>query len=81
MGNEVIQQIILRREDEGAASAPETVLRVGAAGAVVIDERDSSLLIEGAPETLESATRAATGWRAFPLKRYSVPDARVRVKR
>ncbi len=76
-----LMQVILRREHEGAVSAPETARRVGAVGAVVVNEGDSSLLIEGAPEAIESATRAATGWRAFPLERYSLPDTRARVKR
>ncbi|RWB93099.1 MULTISPECIES: hypothetical protein [unclassified Mesorhizobium] len=79
MSDIVMQQVILRKEHAAAPSSSETAKRVGRAGAVVVDEKASSLLVEGDEETIRSATQGLTGWKAIPMKRYSVPDTRKKI--
>jgi hypothetical protein len=47
----------------------------------VIDEKPSALLVEGEPGAIKALTHAMIGWRAFPVNRIPVPDARPRVLR
>lgn len=79
MSEIIMQQIILRKEDAAAPSSSETAEKIGRAGATVVDEKASSLLVEGDEETIRSATRGLTGWKAIPMKRYSVPDTRKKI--
>ncbi|MBE1508527.1 hypothetical protein [Rhizobium viscosum] len=80
MSEIVMQQIILRRESAAALSSSETAERMGRAGATVVDEKSTSLLVEGDEETIRAATQGLTGWRAIPMKRYSIPDTRKKIK-
>ncbi|WP_097535523.1 hypothetical protein [Rhizobium hidalgonense] len=73
------QQVILRKEGSAGPSSSEMAEKVGRAGAVVIDEKPSTLLVEGNEETLRSATESVTGWKAIPMKRYSLPDTRKKI--
>ncbi|EUB99405.1 hypothetical protein PMI07_005686 [Rhizobium sp. CF080] len=79
MSDIVMHQVILRKENAAAPSSSETAERVGRAGAVVVDEKASSLLVEGDEETIRSATQGLTGWKTIPMKRYSVPDTRKKI--
>ncbi|MGH7003617.1 MAG: hypothetical protein ACREIP_06685 [Alphaproteobacteria bacterium] len=77
----IIQRMILRKEAADALSASETVKRIAKAGAVIVDENASSLLIEGDEATVRIATEAAAGWKAVSIQRYCVPDTRVKIDR
>ena len=79
MSDATRRQVILRRDGEAGLSAHEMAEKVGRAGAVVIDEKASSLLVEGDEETLRFATDAMDGWKATPMKRYTVPDTRKKI--
>lgn len=81
MGDPVIQRIILRKENADALSLSETVKRLCKTGVIIVDENTTSLLIEGDEATIRTATQAAAGWIAVPVRRYSVPDTRMRVGR
>jgi|GEM_PF-5133787 len=68
-------QVILRKESASAPSFKEAAEKLGRAFATIVDERASSLLVEGEVETLCNATVALKGPKTIPMKRYSVPDA------
>jgi len=77
-----VQQVILRRLDTSGPSPADAVRQANAAeGVTVIDEKPSALLVEGEPGAIEALTHAMLGWRAFPVNRIPVPDARPRVLR
>lgn len=79
MSDMVMQQVILRKESPTGPSSNETAEKLGQAGAVVVDKKASSLLIEGDEETIRSVTQGLKGWITIPMKRYSVPDTRKKV--
>lgn len=74
-----MQQVILRRKSSTGPSSNETAEKFGRAGATVVDQKASSLLIEGDEETILSVAKSLTGWITIPMKRYSVPDTRKKV--
>lgn len=75
MGSPGIQQMILRKVGKEAAAAPDAARRVGDAGAVVLDQQPSSLLVEGDAAALQEAARTLDGWTAIPLRRFERPDS------
>ncbi|QIO54597.1 hypothetical protein HA461_25760 (plasmid) [Rhizobium leguminosarum bv. trifolii] len=79
MSDVIMQQVILRKESTSAPSSSEAAEKLGRAGATVVDEKSSSLLVEGDEETIRSVTRDLTGWKTIPMKRYSVPDTRKKI--
>ncbi|NKJ71816.1 hypothetical protein GFL38_05850 [Rhizobium leguminosarum bv. viciae] len=79
MSDMAMQQVILRKQSPTGLSSNETAEKLGRAGAVVVDQKASSLLVEGDEETIRSVTKGLTGWITIPMKRYSVPDARKKV--
>ncbi|MGM4914498.1 hypothetical protein [Rhizobium sp. 768_B6_N1_8] len=79
MSDMMMQQVILRKESATAPSSKEAAEKLGRAGATVVDEQASSLLVEGEEETLRNATAALKGWKTIPMKRYSVPDTREKI--
>lgn len=79
MSDITMQQVILRKENATGPSSREMAEKVGRAGAVVIDEKASSLLVEGDEEALRSAIEAVPGWKSIPMKRYSIPDTRKKI--
>jgi hypothetical protein len=73
---------ILRRMTETAVTAEEAAKRVDAEeGVTLLDERPSSLLVEGEPEALSAIAKTLCGWCLLDVDRISRPDTRVRVKR
>ncbi|ARM90815.1 hypothetical protein HJB56_30825 [Rhizobium lentis] len=76
MSDMVMQQVILRKNSPTGPSSNETAEKIGRAGATVVDQKASSLLIEGDEETIRSVTKSLNGWITIPMKRYSVPDTR-----
>lgn len=76
MSDMVMQQVILRKNSPTGPSSNETAEKIERAGATVVDQKASSLLIEGDEETIRSVTKSLNGWITIPMKRYSVPDTR-----
>jgi hypothetical protein len=73
-------RVILRRMDGGGPSPTDAVRQVNAAnGVTVIDEKPSALLVEGEAGAIDALARSMLGWRAFPVTRIPVPDARPRI--
>jgi hypothetical protein len=73
---------ILRRIDEQGPPAKEAARRLHAEeGITVLDEKPSTLLVEGDAETIDSVVETIDGWRAFNFSKVQVPDARPRVMR
>ncbi|MDX0985793.1 hypothetical protein GOL22_27220 [Sinorhizobium medicae] len=81
MSDTVIQQVILRKENDSAPSGKTVKRMVETRGISVVDEKPSSLLIEGDEAAIKSATQSIKGWRSFPTRRYSVPDTKVKAGR
>lgn len=79
MSDLVMQQVILRKKGPTGPSSNETAEKIGRAGAIVVDQKASSLLIQGDEETIRSVTKSLNGWTTIPMKRYSVPDTRKKV--
>jgi hypothetical protein len=73
---------ILRRMTETAVTAEEAAKRVGTEeGVTLLDERPSSLLVEGEPEVLSAIAKKLSGWSLLDVDRISRPDTRARVRR
>ena len=73
---------ILRRMSEDAATVEEAAKRVNAEGGIaVLDEKPSSLLVEGEADAISAVAEKLDGWSLFDLNRISRPDTRARVKR
>jgi hypothetical protein len=73
---------ILRRMDESAPKAGEAAKRLNAEdGITVLDEKPSSLLVEGDEDMIAEAIRKIGGWTAFNFGKIDVPDTRPRVSR
>lgn len=81
MSDKVIQQMILRKENDSAPSGETVKQMVRTRGISIVDEQPSSLLIEGDEAAIKSAVQAIQGWQSFPTKRYSVPDTKVKIGR
>nr|ASK40716.1 hypothetical protein [Agrobacterium genomosp. 6]ASK41479.1 hypothetical protein [Agrobacterium genomosp. 6] len=79
MSDMVMQQVILRKQNPNGSSSSEAAEKLGRAGAVVVDRKASSLLIEGDVETIRNVTKGLSGWITFPMKQYSVPSTRKKV--
>jgi hypothetical protein len=73
---------ILRRTDDSAPGAEETAQRLNAEdGVTVLDEKPSSLLVEGDEGAITQALRKIRGWTAYNFSKIEVPDTRPRVLR
>jgi hypothetical protein len=73
---------ILRRMSEEAATAEEAAKRVSAGeGVTVLDEKPSSLLVEGEPDAILAIAEKLDGWSLLDFNKVSRPDTRQRVKR
>ncbi len=73
---------ILRRVDEHAPPAREAAKRLHAEeGITVLDEKPSSLLVEGDPEAIDAAVETIGGWSVYSFGKIKKPDARPRVAR
>ena len=73
-------RMVLRREADDAPTSAETVRQIGRSGAVVVDQGDRMLLIEGSDAAVAAASELAKGWRASPVQSYAPPDTRMRIK-
>ena len=80
MSDEMVQQMILRRVRDDAPTTRETVMRLSCTGAVVVDQKPASVLIEGSEQAIRDAAATAIGWTAIPMRRYPVPDTRQKIK-
>jgi hypothetical protein len=73
---------IVRRVDEHGPPAEEAAKRLDAeAGITVLDEKPSSLLVEGDADAIEAVVETMDGWRAYNFGKIQVPDTRPRVQR
>ncbi|WP_044563325.1 hypothetical protein [Azospirillum sp. B4] len=74
-------RVILRRlKQDATPSAQAASLIDNAAGMVVLDKRNPSmLLVEGQPELISAMVQRLNGWSAFPLATVERPDTRVRI--
>jgi hypothetical protein len=72
---------ILRRVSEEAATSQAAARISAEGGVVVLDEKPSSLLLEGEPDALSAIAERLRGWSLIDLSRVKLPDARARVKR
>lgn len=73
---------ILRRMSDEAASAKEAAKRVSKEdGVTVLEEKPSSLLVEGEADALAAAAQKLGGWSLLDHASIKRPDTRARVKR
>jgi hypothetical protein len=68
--------------DDSAPDAGQAAERLNAEdGITVLDEKPSSLLVEGDEDTIAEVLRKIGGWSAFSFGKIEVPDTRPRVSR
>ncbi len=73
---------ILRRVDERGPPAREAARRLhDEEGITVLDEKPSTLLVEGDPDAIDAAVETIGGWSVYSFAKIKKPDARPRVVR
>ena len=75
------KRMILRRLNADGPTSAEVAVRVKEApGLTVLQETSpSTLLVEGLPDTIAQVLDGFSGWRALPMTKIQVPDAKPRI--
>jgi hypothetical protein len=72
--------MIFQRMGKRGVSAREAARRLDADQHIaVLDEKPSTLLVEGDADAINTAARDLDGWKTFALNRIQIPDTRQRV--